>query len=486
DARHVGVLAGDAAGEAISRTVGRALRHDAPAAHEARPETVRAARLAGGRADAADPVQAARSSGAADRCRSSDDPEASALARLRFTRGRARARSCRVVLGRRRSGRAPGRRGPGICLCAAKHSELREDGGGGMQQGRGIRDRGAGRCLRIVCLGVVMMTLLMPRPARAIIGHYTAGVPNTHDFFVPPEEGLFFALYTYIYHTDSFRDRNGNPVDHLIVPPRLRPPSTLPLDVTLNQVALSPAILWVPHFTLLGALRRLPQSRRRQRQRLRGGGGDQQGEAVRDRVGLRRRLRAAALAAVEPLAPRPRGFVRFLRADGAVLGRGHGQHRPRLLDAAVASPGGVLLRRGAHVLAHHGAGLGVQLEGVWPGSPCRAPLVAQLGDQQDLARRHARDGRAGLRSVAGGLRPGSGPVAPAVRRARFGACRRVPARQPEVGRLAQVPPRVRGTAALPGPDRDVRLRVTAGSSRRPGEGARRVTLPADTPTKEKT
>jgi hypothetical protein len=98
-----------------------------------------------------------------------------------------------------------------------------------------------------------MMTWLMPRPARAIIGHYTAGVPNTHDFFVPPDEGLFFALYTYVYHTDSFRDRNGNPVDHLIVPPRLRPPSTLPLDVTLNQVALSPAILWVPHFTLLGA-----------------------------------------------------------------------------------------------------------------------------------------------------------------------------------------------------------------------------------------
>jgi hypothetical protein len=42
-------------------------------------------------------------------------------------------------------------------------------------------------------------------------------------------------------------------VDHLIVPPRLRPPSTLPLDVNLNQVAITPAILWVPHFTLLGA-----------------------------------------------------------------------------------------------------------------------------------------------------------------------------------------------------------------------------------------
>jgi len=83
-----------------------------------------------------------------------------------------------------------------------------------MQQGRRIRERGAGRCRRILCLGVVVMPLVVPHPARAIIGHYTAGVPNTHDFFVPPDEGLFFALYTYVYHTDSFRGRNGNPVDH--------------------------------------------------------------------------------------------------------------------------------------------------------------------------------------------------------------------------------------------------------------------------------
>jgi hypothetical protein len=120
-----------------------------------------------------------------------------------------------------------------------------------MRKGLGIRERGASRCLRIACLGVVVMTLT-PRSASAIIGHYTAGVPDAHDFFVPPE-GLYFAQYNYFYQTDSFRDRNGNPLDHLIVPPRLRPPSTLPLDVDLNQVALSPAILWAPHFTLLGA-----------------------------------------------------------------------------------------------------------------------------------------------------------------------------------------------------------------------------------------
>src|SRR5262245_37103156 len=120
-----------------------------------------------------------------------------------------------------------------------------------MQEGRGIRERGAGRRLKLVCLGVAMTTVLVPRAARAVVGHYVAGVANTHDFFVAPTNGLFFAMYTYIiYHTDSFRDRNGNPVDHLIVPLRFRPPSTLPLDV---EVALSPAILWVPGFTLLGA-----------------------------------------------------------------------------------------------------------------------------------------------------------------------------------------------------------------------------------------
>jgi hypothetical protein len=66
-------------------------------------------------------------------------------------------------------------------------------------------------------------------------------------------------------------------------------------------------------------VRRLHQPHRCQRERLRGGGADQQGDRVRDGVGLRRPLRAAALAAVEPLAPRPRGGLRLLRADGTVL-----------------------------------------------------------------------------------------------------------------------------------------------------------------------
>ena len=122
-----------------------------------------------------------------------------------------------------------------------------------MQEGRECGERDAGRCLKIACLGVVVVVLLVPHAAPAIIGHYTAGVPDARDFFVPPEEGLSIAQYNYFYQTNSFRDRNGNPVDHLIVPPRLRPPRTLPLDVNLNQVALSPTIVWVPHFSLLGA-----------------------------------------------------------------------------------------------------------------------------------------------------------------------------------------------------------------------------------------
>jgi hypothetical protein len=80
-----------------------------------------------------------------------------------------------------------------------------------MQEGRGERD--AGRCLKIVCLGVVVVALLVPRAAPAIVGHYTAGMPDARDFFLPPEEGLYFAQYTYFYQSDSFRDRKGNPVD---------------------------------------------------------------------------------------------------------------------------------------------------------------------------------------------------------------------------------------------------------------------------------
>src|SRR5262249_52726400 len=63
-----------------------------------------------------------------------------------------------------------------------------------MQKGRGIREQCAGRRVRIVCLGVAVTTLLMPRAATAIVGHYVASVANTHDFFVLPTEGHFFAM----------------------------------------------------------------------------------------------------------------------------------------------------------------------------------------------------------------------------------------------------------------------------------------------------
>src|SRR5262249_44724421 len=135
-------------------------------------------------------------------------------------------------------GFAKGRPGADRGCASARQSSGRREAGGGMQKGRGIREQCAGRRGRSVCLGVAVATLLMPRAASAVVGHYVAGVANTHDFFVPPTEGLFFAMYTYVYHTDSFRDRNGNPVDHLSVPPRFRPPSTLPLDVELTEVAL--------------------------------------------------------------------------------------------------------------------------------------------------------------------------------------------------------------------------------------------------------
>jgi hypothetical protein len=62
-----------------------------------------------------------------------------------------------------------------------------------MQAGRGIGERGAGECLRIMCLGLIVMSLLMPRAAPAIVGHYVAGLPNAHDFFIPLAEGLYLA-----------------------------------------------------------------------------------------------------------------------------------------------------------------------------------------------------------------------------------------------------------------------------------------------------
>ena len=85
---------------------------------------------------------------------------------------------------------------------------------GGWQSKRGEME--AVRTRRRGAFAVGLLLMLCAGRAHAIIGHYTAGLPNAHDFFLPPP-GLYYAQYDYFYGTDTFRDRNGNSIDSVTI-----------------------------------------------------------------------------------------------------------------------------------------------------------------------------------------------------------------------------------------------------------------------------
>lgn len=57
-----------------------------------------------------------------------------------------------------------------------------------------------------------------------------------------------FALYTYFYITDTFKDRNGNTVEDVTIQGR-----TVRLDTQVNLYSIMPAFMWIPKWKVLGA-----------------------------------------------------------------------------------------------------------------------------------------------------------------------------------------------------------------------------------------
>ena len=84
------------------------------------------------------------------------------------------------------------------------------------------------------------------------IGHYAPGVVNIRDFAVP-EPGLYGVLYTDAYTTDRLNDAHGNEVDSVTIRPGPGPGVTLDVDVDVDAYVLSPTLIWVSSWTVLGA-----------------------------------------------------------------------------------------------------------------------------------------------------------------------------------------------------------------------------------------
>ena len=79
------------------------------------------------------------------------------------------------------------------------------------------------------------------------LGHYAPGLPNIRDLLVP-EQGFYYLQYFAFYHTDTFRDRNGDKVDSLNAGP-----ATLQVEADLEVFSIAPALVWVSPWKFLGA-----------------------------------------------------------------------------------------------------------------------------------------------------------------------------------------------------------------------------------------
>lgn len=78
----------------------------------------------------------------------------------------------------------------------------------------------------------------------ASASHYTPGVLNIRDFFVPAP-GLYGIVYNYFYTSDQFNDANGNAVNSITIRPAPGSSLTLKPSVNLDLYALSPTLIWV-------------------------------------------------------------------------------------------------------------------------------------------------------------------------------------------------------------------------------------------------
>lgn len=83
------------------------------------------------------------------------------------------------------------------------------------------------------------------------MAHYTPGVYNIRDYFIP-EPGFYTLLYVPYYHADRFRDSNGNNISSLSGVTRRGRPVTLIYLTDIDVATLSPEFIWVPRWNLPG------------------------------------------------------------------------------------------------------------------------------------------------------------------------------------------------------------------------------------------
>jgi hypothetical protein len=84
------------------------------------------------------------------------------------------------------------------------------------------------------------------------LGHFAPSVMNVRDFFVPPEEGIYYVQYNYLYNTDTLKNRNGDEINSLTVTGPLGT-TTISVNPDLDVFLIAPAVMWASPWEILGA-----------------------------------------------------------------------------------------------------------------------------------------------------------------------------------------------------------------------------------------
>lgn len=101
----------------------------------------------------------------------------------------------------------------------------------------------------IICWIMIMVFTIGFKPAESgELGHYMPGVASVRDFIVPAESGIYYVQYNLWYSTDTYVDRNGNPVNSLTVGP-----ATINIEANIDAYAIQPTIIWSTPYKIFGA-----------------------------------------------------------------------------------------------------------------------------------------------------------------------------------------------------------------------------------------
>ena len=98
-----------------------------------------------------------------------------------------------------------------------------------------------------------LRSLLAAAPGAAEIGHFVPGMLNIRDYLLPPEPGVYGAVYNYYYSTDRRNDDHGDKIRSLNINPGPGPGIPVGIDVDLDLYALAVPFIWVSDWKVLGA-----------------------------------------------------------------------------------------------------------------------------------------------------------------------------------------------------------------------------------------